>query len=305
MHLAATLCLLVESIRWACEWSYRGLVWCANSVESPHQCVPSFSQPVEIYVNFIRNLLQFSKDLPHPLTKFHCPPPIPSCPKSVRSWWERIPLIVPKTECRIDIDIGIQPCAVTVDELQFQNKVAIMPANNPLGILELIVRLSGRGLSQRSISMSTGVSKGGISKVLRRVRETERAIHRPHGHRLWMTTPREARALIRIMNRNRYLSSSRIRVELIRRTGPRVSVRTVQRCLIAAGYHSRRPARCPRLTYDHRQRRRVWARWHRNWNHQHWSHVIFADESRFSLYHCDGRARVRRHVGERRVDCCI
>ena len=95
------------------------------------------------------------------------------------------------------------------------------------------------------------------------------------------------------------------RVELIRRTGPRVSVRTVQRCLIAAGYHWRRPARCPRLTYDHRQRRHVWARWHRNWNHQHWSHVIFADESRFSLYHCDCRARVRRHVGERRVDCCI
>ena len=30
-----------------------------------------------------------------------------------------------------------------------------------------------------------------------------------------------------------------------------------------------------------------------------WSHVLFADESRFSLYHCDGR------VGERLVDCCI
>ena len=36
-----------------------------------------------------------------------------------------------------------------------------------------------------------------------------------------------------------------------------------------------------------------------------WSHVIFADEFRFSLYQWDGRARVRRHVCERLVNCCI
>ena len=106
------------------------------------------------------------------------------------------------------------------------------------------------------------------------------------------------------MRRNRFLSSSRIREELIRRTARRVSARTVQR-LVAAEYRSRRPARWPRPTHDHRRRHRVWARRHRNWNHQHWSHVIFADESRFSLYHCGGRARVRRRVGERLVDCCI
>ena len=141
-------------------------------------------------------------------------------------------------------------------------------------------------------------SQGGIYKVPRCVQETRRAFQRPYGHRLKMTTPREDCALIRIMRRNRFLSSSRIRVELIRWTGHRVSARTVQRRLVGAGYHSRCPARCPRLTHDHCHR-------HRNWNHQHWSHVIFVDELRFSLYHCDSRAWVRRSVGERRVDCCI
>ena len=57
--------------------------------------------------------------------------------------------------------------------------------------------------------------------------------------------------------------------------------------------------------HGHHHRCRLWARRHRNWNSQHWYHVIFADESRFSLYHCHGRARVRRRVGERLVDCCI
>ena len=64
-------------------------------------------------------------------------------------------------------------------------------------------------------------------------------------------------------------------------------------------------SRCPTLTHDHRRRRCVWARRHWNWNHQYWFHVIFVDESRFSHYRCDDRARVRRHVGERLVDCCI
>ena len=171
------------------------------------------------------------------------------------------------------------------------------PANNPPVILELIVRLSCRGLSQRPISRNTRVSQSDISKVFRRVRETGRAIQRPHGHWLRMTKPREDRILIRIMRRNRFLSSSRIRVELIRRTGRRGSARTVQRHLVAAGCRSRRPARCPRLTHDHRRQRRVWARWHWSWNHQHWSHVIFADESRYSLNHCDG-VRVRRRIGK-------
>ena len=120
-----------------------------------------------------------------------------------------------------------------------------------------------------------------------------------------MTTPREDRVLIRILRRYWFLSLPRIRVELIRRTGCHVSAHTIQRGLAAAGYRSRRPVRCLRLTHDHRPRPRIWGCRHWSWNHQHWSHVIFADESRFSLYHCDGRARIRQRVGELLVDCCI
>ena len=90
-----------------------------------------------------------------------------------------ISLVIPM--CCIFIEY-IELYAVAVHKLQFQIKVASMPANIPPGILELIVRLSGRGLSQRAISRNTGLSQGGISKVLRRVRETRRAIQRPHGH---------------------------------------------------------------------------------------------------------------------------
>ena len=63
--------------------------------------------------------------------------------------------------------------------------------------------------------------------------------------------------------------------------------------------------KCPRLSQYHRRRGRVWAQRHRNRNLQHWFHVIFVDESRFSLYHCYGHARVRRGFVERLVDYCI
>ena len=89
-----------------------------------------------------------------------------------------------------------------------------------------------------AMSKNTEVSQVGISKVLRLFREIGRAIQRPLEHQLRMTTPGKDCTLIRIMTRNRFLSSSRIWVELIRRTGRRVPSRMVQRRLVAAGWVS-------------------------------------------------------------------
>ena len=72
-----------------------------------------------------------------------------------------------------------------------------------------------------------------------------------------------------------------------------------------SGYWSRCAARCPRLTLGHRRRRREWGRRHRVWDLRQWRHCIFIDESRFSLYHSDGRVRLRRRQGERLIDACV
>ena len=104
---------------------------------------------------------------------------------------------------------------------------------------------------------------------------------------------------------NRFISAPRLRMQIIRRFGSRMSVRTIRRQLLAAGYWSRRPARCPRFTLEHRRRHREWGRRHRVWDLRQWRHCIFGDESRFSLYHSDGRVQVRRRQGERLIDACI
>ena len=85
--------------------------------------------------------------------------------------------------------------------------------------------------------------------------------------------------------------------------GRRVSDRTIRRRLCAANPRPRRPYRGPFLTQRHRQERLRWCNARRRWRlNVEWSKTLFSDESRFSLYHSDGRARVYRRTGERYAD---
>ncbi|GFW23574.1 transposable element Tcb2 transposase [Trichonephila clavipes] len=47
-----------------------------------------------------------------------------------------------------------------------------------------------------------------------------------------------------------------------------------------------------------------WANVHRSWRSD-WQQVVFSDESRFNLWHHNGRIRVRRYAGERHIPECI
>ena len=131
-----------------------------------------------------------------------------------------------------------------------------MPQNLPEQILQRIVRLSTDGNSLREVATMLGVSQGCISKILRRNRETGRPHQMKRGGSMKISTPREDRQLLRMIRTNRFISAPRLWMQMIRRFGRRMSVRTIRRRLLAAGYWSRRPARCPRLTLEHRWRRR-------------------------------------------------
>ena len=162
-----------------------------------------------------------------------------------------------------------------------------MLQNLPQQILQRIVRLLADGNSKR------------------RNRETGCSHQRKHGGSMKISTSREDRQLLRMVRTNCFISAPRPWMQMIRRFGRRMSIRTIRRWLLATGYWSRRPARCPRLTLDYGRRHCEWGRKHRVWDLRQWRHCIFSDESRFSLYHSDGRVRVRRRQGERLIDACV
>ena len=175
----------------------------------------------------------------------------------------------------------------------------------PQQILQRIVVLSADGNSEQEVARMLGVSQGCTSKIVRRNRETGRPHQRKHGSSMEISTPREDSHLLLMVRTNRFISAPRLRMQMNRRFGRRMSYRTIRRRLLAAGYWSRRPARCLRLTFEHRQASREWGRRHRVWDLRQWRHCIFSDESRFSLYHSDGRVRVRHRQGAWLIDGCI
>jgi hypothetical protein len=59
------------------------------------------------------------------------------------------------------------------------------------------------------------------------------------------------------------------------------------------------------LKQHNRTARLAWARARRRWRFHIWQHVLFSDESRFSLRFSDERYRVYRKRGERFTDQCV
>ncbi|GFY29402.1 transposable element Tc1 transposase [Trichonephila clavipes] len=105
---------------------------------------------------------------------------------------------------------------------------------------------------------------------------------------------REDRRLVRMAQTDRTASSRQL-------AATRVSLcaSSIRRRLLQRGLRARIP-----LTQNHRRLRLHWANVHRNWRAD-WQQVVFSDESRFNLWHHDGRIRVRLYAGERRIPECI
>jgi len=68
-----------------------------------------------------------------------------------------------------------------------------------------------------------------------------------------------------------------------------ISGQTVRKRLRESGLRVMRPVVGPILKQRHRTARLVWARARRSWRLHTWQHILFSDESRFSLHFSDGR----------------
>ena len=97
------------------------------------------------------------------------------------------------------------------------------------------------------------------------------------------TTPRQDRALLRMVRQDRFLSAQALTARMRNLYGMRAGRTTVNNRLLSRGYRAYRPTTKPLLTANHRRLRLEWAQRWRNLTVAHWQHVIFGDESRFQL----------------------
>ncbi|GFX72671.1 transposable element Tcb2 transposase [Trichonephila clavipes] len=113
--------------------------------------------------------------------------------------------------------------------------------------------------------------------------------------RLWKTTRREDRRVVRQALVDPTLTRSTIRADV----GIAIVPQTISRHLAEANLKSKRPFRALPLATEHRQLRLQWCQARSMWNVTDWQKVVFREESRFVLGTGDNRVRVWRCPGER------
>lgn len=117
------------------------------------------------------------------------------------------------------------------------------------------------------------------------------------------TTTRDDRSIAHMAAMDRG-SSSRTIAQILFAAHYSVSARNIRRRLQQIGMSSRSPMLHLTLTENHRRQRRQW--WEEWWTWTTEQNVfVLTDESRFCLKNYDGQIRVRRHHGERLLNCYV
>ena len=116
------------------------------------------------------------------------------------------------------------------------------------------------------------------------------------------TSRRDDRLVVNQALRNRSLTSTDLQQYLRRVRGATVSMQTIRNCVHVGGLRTRRPQVVLLLKARHRRARLAWCTQRRRWIINQWSHVMFSDESRFTLDFLDRRRRVLHRAGERYTD---
>ena len=160
------------------------------------------------------------------------------------------------------------------------------------------------GWTQKRIAAHLGCSQNAVYLAIRRRQATGTHENRPKSGRPRISTPRDDRYLVRQCQGNRTLSVPALQT-LWHQHGVTSSLTTVRRRLQSHGLNGRRPRKKPLLSRRNINQRLQFAREHQDWTWVDWSVVLFTDESKFNLYHNDGRDFVRRRKGEELLPHCI
>nr|XP_042905039.1 uncharacterized protein LOC122270693 [Parasteatoda tepidariorum] len=100
---------------------------------------------------------------------------------------------------------------------------------------------------------------------------------------------RDRRSLRRVVKANRQMSLDTVATNFRAASGSVASARTIRRELIAQGFHGRAAAHKPNISPSNARHRFQWCRARRQWTVEQWKSVMWSDESRYMLWHSDGR----------------
>lgn len=170
----------------------------------------------------------------------------------------------------------------------------------------MAIALLQNGITQVEVARRLTVNQSVISRLWKRFIETRSTAFRHGGGRRRSTTVVQDRYIVNCFKRNPFLTARELLNQVRVPLDVVVSDQTIRNRLHDSGMRARRPALHPPLDREHRRSRLTWAQEHIDWTIQQWSHCLFTDESRFKLFHNDGRLKVWRSREQRyKANCMV
>jgi transposase len=158
-----------------------------------------------------------------------------------------------------------------------------------------IVALVDGGLSSRQVEARLGVSYATVNRV--------RAQARPHvqknrAGRPAKLTPTDKRWLVRTVTSGEADTAPQLARQLKDITNVECSPQTVRNALKEAGLSGVVKKKRPRLTLDHRKKRRAFVQRYQDWTREDWKRVVWSDETKINRFGPDGRVWAWKRRGE-------
>lgn len=155
-----------------------------------------------------------------------------------------------------------------------------------------VVTLRGEGLSLRKIENKTGKLRSTVSRICKRVKKTKSFKDKPRSGRPKLLDDRQKRVLVRILRKIKNKTPEGVRREAKQFHNIDVSRDTIARALNSMGIVARIKKKKPSFTEKQKKARLAWARVYSKFTSDDWQHVVWSDESPFSILNSNGREYV-------------
>jgi transposase len=161
------------------------------------------------------------------------------------------------------------------------------------------------GMTHQAVADHSNVSRITMLRLMISLRQTGRTNDRPRNDMPRVTSQRQIRHLRLFHLRNSMITAEDTARRIPGLVNFRISGQTVRRRLRKSGLRARHPVVGPIIYKHYRTARLACARARRRCRLHTWRHILFSDESRFSLRLIDGRYRVYLRRGEHFTDQCV
>ena len=129
--------------------------------------------------------------------------------------------------------------------------VRTMPRPTPMGIRHEVFAFAREGIKQGAIAARVGLTRATVNRILKRHAATGSLVPGKSSGAPRKTTPRQDRALPRMVQQDRFLSARALTAQMRNLYGMRAGCTTVNNRLLSRGYQAYRPTTKPLLTANH------------------------------------------------------